>query len=533
MRGAQALLLLCLVVGLAVVVYACRAQLSDLEDSEWEAARRRMVFDLEAEASMMATVLTEKLDAAEIHAIYDAGGKLLRPAPPTQARPFESPVHSVALVLIGQGKLDEAERAATTSAERVRVLLAKGDEASLDLALAEPAMAGTDLSYLVRKRRFELRGEEPDADWLDDVNALLDGPSDRFARTLLPPGRGWRVSSPRERHRLASITPTPGITIDRDEEEVVRVTAEGDRLVMRRVQFHVNVRGEIEAPMPSPYRMLVRAGRINSEGVEARLVDQRPRVILLYVGVALLLMVGTIYAFLAIGRASRLSAAKTDFVANVTHELKTPIANIRLYAESLRAGRVRPEDEAEFLDTILDEGQRLESLVEGLLYAARGAKLEMRPIDPAALLRETESRWRPRLEKEGFALEARVPDLPPVRGDRDALLRALDNLLDNARKYGREDPRIELSGRADNGHVMLVVRDHGAGIPVGERKRVLRPFTRLESADRKETPGTGLGLSLVVSTMEAHAGSVKLAKGAGGGTEVTLVLPTDGGERTT
>ena len=141
------------------------------------------------------------------------------------------------------------------------------------------------------------------------------------------------------------------------------------------------------------------------------------------------------------------------------------------------------------------------------------------------LLTDAEARWRPRLEREGFSLDAASGPLPAVEGDRDALQRALDNLIDNARKYGRRDPRIEIGGASLNGHVHLTVRDYGAGIPAGDRARVLEPFTRLESADRKETSGTGLGLSLVAAAMEAHGGRVQLESADGGGTVATLVLP--------
>ncbi|MHC4407818.1 MAG: sensor histidine kinase, partial [Planctomycetota bacterium] len=163
--------------------------------------------------------------------------------------------------------------------------------------------------------------------------------------------------------------------------------------------------------------------------------------------------------------------------------------------------------------------------VEGLLHAARGPRMRMETLDPASLLAESGARWERRLARAGFALQTKVDALPDVRGDRESLLRALDNLIDNARKYGQQDKRILLAGSAANGQVRLAVRDHGSGIPVGDRERVLSPFTRLESADRKETPGTGLGLSLVVSTMEAHGGRVEVGKAPGGGAEITLVLP--------
>ena len=522
-RSARALLLICLTVALALVVFACRAHLTQLESSLRETERRKARATHEGYARHQAALLTQALDGATPYALYSESGTLLRPAPPSQVRDFVAPVWSVTVMLIGNGKLDEAMRSATTSAERARVLLARGTVGSLDDALLEPAVVGTDLALLVRLRRFRALNSKPDPAWIDDVSALLGGPSERLGRTLLAQAETEPVSSPAERHKLASYVPQPGVF--RDGNDIVRVTREQRGFVLRRAPIEFVTMGAIELTLPEPYEMLHWYGDIKPGVVQAEFRARVPGVIALYGAAGLLLLVGSVYAFLAIGRAYRLSAAKTDFVANVTHELKTPLANIRLYAESLRSGRVRSEDQAEFLDTILDEGQRLESLVDGLLHAARGSNLAMRPLDPAELLREVETRWRPRLEKEGFALTATVPALPRVQGDRAALLRALDNLLDNARKYGRQDKRIELGGRAENGNVLLVVRDHGAGIPVGDRERVLRPFTRLESADRKETPGTGLGLSLVVSTMEAHEGAVRLRKAAGGGTEVTLSLP--------
>jgi signal transduction histidine kinase len=143
-------------------------------------------------------------------------------------------------------------------------------------------------------------------------------------------------------------------------------------------------------------------------------------------------------------------------------------------------------------------------------------------VDVQALVKDAESRWRARLEEDGCAFEVDAPELPPVRGDREALLRAVGNLLDNARKYARAPKRVALAARADDDSVRVTVRDSGPGIPVGERARVLRPFTRAETADRKETPGAGLGLSLVAACMEAHGGSVEVADG------ITLVLPRGG-----
>ena len=368
----------------------------------------------------------------------------------------------------------------------------RGDPASLIQALGEPALQGTDLAYMTRLQLFALRKRPPDFNWIDDASALLGGPSDRFARALLQQAGVEPVGTPLQRQLLARLEPRPD-TVFIDRGYVYKASAAHDAIVLRRWRHQDFGEGDLVVALPDPYSMVSVLGRVDEERVLKKARGQKPRVIVMYSGAALLLIVGTVYAYLAIGRAFRLSAAKSNFVANVTHELKTPLANIRLYAETMRAGRVRPGDEAEFLDTILEEGRRLESLVEGLLHAARGPRLEMAPLDPASLLHEAATRWQARLEQEGYVLTADTPELPTVRGDRAALLRAIDNLLDNARKYGRNDKRLELTGSTANGHVRIVVRDHGTGIPVGDRDRVLRPFARLESADRKGDGGDRTG----------------------------------------
>jgi len=523
-RSAQGLLLVCLAVGLVVVVSAASAQLRDLEDSLRENERRAAMAELREQAGERTRWLASQLSEGTPLATYSKDGQLLRPAPTAEVRAYEPPEHSVALVHLERGDMKEAWRAARTSEERVRVLLARGDPASLMQALDEPALKGTDLACMTRLQLFALRKRPPDRNWIDDVSALIGGPSDRFARALLRQAGVAPLGSPLQRQLLAGLTPRPD-TVFIDRGYVYKAIPQGDGLELRRWRQQDFGDGDLVVALADPFSMVRVLGNIDEERVLAKARRQKPRVILMYSGAALLLIVGTVYAYLAISRAFRLTAAKSNFVANVTHELKTPLANIRLYAETLRAGRVRPGDEAEFLDTILDEGLRLESLIEGLLHAARGPRLEMTPLDPAALLREAAARWQPRLEQEGYVLTSETPELPTVRGDRAALLRAIDNLLDNARKYGRDDKRVELTGSTTNGHVRLIVRDHGSGIPVGDRERVLRPFARLESADRKETEGTGLGLSLVVTTMEAHGGRIELGRVAGGGTEAALVLP--------
>ena len=535
MRGPRILLVLCLAVGLLAVWYAAQAQLREVRFSLVRDRQRTVRAELQQRARELARELRLGLETGPVFAYYDMAGWLLWPAAPAVAKPYRAPQDSSIAVFLRMGRVERALEVAQSSRDRtaalVRLGMERNDARLLRRALGEGILQGTDLGYRVRLEIFRLEGSKPDAKWIDDVSALLDGPSDRFGRSLLKEAGCQPVHSRALRAELEGIKPRPGFFALNDHVHSVRVEPEpggkAPRLVLRRIAVaSVPIgSGSMSVQLPRPFEVIELRGDVHRSEVQAALNRWTLRILGLFGSAGLVLIIGTIYAYIALGRAYRLAAAKNDFVANVTHELKTPLANIRLYAESLREGRVRSNDQPEFLDTILEEAGRLDSLVEGLLHAARGPKLDWRPLDIAALTREAETRWRPRLEREGYAFTVAAPAVPAVRGDKEALLRALDNLLDNARKYSMGDRRIRLEASAGNGHVRVTVKDHGPGIPAQDRNRVLRPFARLESADRKETPGTGLGLSLVVSCMEAHGGRIEIGEMQGGGAAVTLILP--------
>ncbi|MHC4931832.1 MAG: sensor histidine kinase [Planctomycetota bacterium] len=531
MRGARVLLLACLVVGVGAIVFAARGHLRELESSLLESEERVERARLKEEGQLQAESLRRILKSGRITATYDLEGNLLRPAPPATARPFEPPHGSFSIFYLESGDFARARQAARSSADRAAALVAQGtrtkDPESLRLALEEEALTETDLSYRVRLEIFRLGNQKPDEEWRDDVSALLGGPSEGLGRALLKEARCVALGEPAQRRSLAELDPRPGYSVD--EREIRFVEQKGETLLLRALTRMVVPTGEgpLSEPMPEPFEAISMRGSVDLEAVDRSLRSRARLLIGLYGFAAALLIAGTAYALVAIRRAERLAGAKSDFVATVTHELKTPLANIRLYAESLRDGRVRDEDRGEFLETILDEGDRLNRLVESLLHAARGPALKKETLPPRDLILEAEQRWRPRLEQEGFEFEVRAPPLPDVLADREALLRALGNLIENARKYSTEERRIELSGTAERGTVRISVADRGPGIPVAQRSRVLAPFARLESADRMETRGAGLGLSLVRACMDAHGGHLEIRDAGGGGAAVTLILPVE------
>ena len=222
---------------------------------------------------------------------------------------------------------------------------------------------------------------------------------------------------------------------------------------------------------------------------------------------------------------------KSSFVSNVTHELKTPIALIRLAVETLQMRRVStPEENEKFLRTIGRETARLSQLVDNILDFARleaGQRIfGAERVDLGHVVRDAVESLGPRLEHQGFKVEVDVPEgLPPVRGDTTALTHCVLNLLDNAIKYSRTRREVRVSAAARDGAVTASVADRGIGIAPADQKRIFEKFVRVETGLVHDVKGAGLGLSLVDQIMRAHGGHVEVVSNTGEGSTFTLVLP--------
>jgi signal transduction histidine kinase len=226
-----------------------------------------------------------------------------------------------------------------------------------------------------------------------------------------------------------------------------------------------------------------------------------------------------------------LSRLKSDFVANVSHELKTPLALIRLFAETLELGRVPSEDKArQYYRVINKESQRLTQLINNILDFSRieAGRKEYRfaPADLGRIVNDVVDAYRFQIEQQGFTLEVKIADdLPEVMADKEALGQALLNLLNNSIKYVRDEKYIHLEVRHEAGRVLISVTDHGIGVAKGEQRKIFEKFYRAEDSLVHETKGSGLGLPLVQHIMEAHGGSVEVESSPGKGSTFTLVVP--------
>jgi anti-sigma regulatory factor (Ser/Thr protein kinase) len=222
----------------------------------------------------------------------------------------------------------------------------------------------------------------------------------------------------------------------------------------------------------------------------------------------------------ALAAEARATAREKRFLASVTHELRTPLAAMRLFGERLAQGRGDPH---EYGVLVAEESQRLEALVERVLAATRASERpQFAPVEPGELLRAAVTLVGPRAERRDVTLTCRAAaPLPTVTWDAEAVRRAVLNLLDNAIKHGRHGGRVEAAAFPDGEAVCLSVSDDGPGIGRRERKDIFRRFVR----GKTEAPGTGLGLHFAEQVALAHGGRVDLASEEGRGCVFTLRLP--------
>jgi two-component system phosphate regulon sensor histidine kinase PhoR len=231
-------------------------------------------------------------------------------------------------------------------------------------------------------------------------------------------------------------------------------------------------------------------------------------------------------------RERRLSEMKSDFISNVSHELKTPLSIISMFGELLAMGRVSsPEKAAEYAEIIRRESVRLSRLIDNVLDLAkieRGVEFYefTENEDIGDVVTRAIEISRPRLERADMELDLVVePDLPLVRLDANAMALAVLNLIDNAIKYAVDGKRIEVVVRAKADGVELEVKDHGPGIPPSEQDHVFERFYRVRRGQKKPIRGSGIGLSLVKHIAEAHGGAVTVSCGQGFGSSFRLWIP--------
>ncbi len=227
-----------------------------------------------------------------------------------------------------------------------------------------------------------------------------------------------------------------------------------------------------------------------------------------------------------------LSERRSQFVSSVTHELKTPLTNIRMYIEMLEQGiAATPDREQDYFKILGSESTRLSRLINNVLELAKLEKqqrhFDMQEGRLSELLIEVKAIMAHKIEQEDFSLEIKARDLPAFSFDREVLIQVLINLLENSIKFGRNaaQRQITISTQHIGDRVHIAVTDTGPGIPKKDLKKIFDDFYRVDNDLTRTTGGTGIGLALVKKFVIAMGGSVQAVNNEGPGCTITLVLP--------
>jgi len=291
---------------------------------------------------------------------------------------------------------------------------------------------------------------------------------------------------------------------------------------------------EVTKKMDDVFRGLTLGIKFQGTSVEAMGRNFVRRSFILLCILTLLTIGGLLLTKHVVSKEMALARLKSDFVSNVSHELRTPLALIRLYAETLELGRITTrEKKQQYYRIVRKESERLTALINNILDFSRieaGRKeYEFRETDIGDLVHNTLDSYRYQIESQGFAFEEKIDDnLPPVVVDREAIARAVVNLVNNALKYSADDKFLGVKLYRDNGSVKLEVVDHGIGIARRDQAKIFEKFYRTGDPLVHNTKGSGLGLSLVRHITEAHGGEIEVDSTPGKGSKFVLSLPLSG-----
>ena len=317
---------------------------------------------------------------------------------------------------------------------------------------------------------------------------------------------------------------------DRPLLEVVR-QADLVALARRALQSGEYVQGDLVIGTVSPRNFNVTAapipalaaqgkGRAAGAGIESAPAASRQEV-----------QRGAVIVLHDITELRRLERVRQDFVANVSHEFKTPLTAIQGFAETLLSGALEDEqNNRRFLEIIRDHAVRLGRLTDDLLKLARieagKLELEFQPVALADIMESCATTTLLKASQRNLSLDVSFPpELPPVRGDASLLREVLQNLLDNAVQYTQPGGKIALSAATHNSEAVVTVADTGIGIPLADKERIFERFYRVDAARSREVGGTGLGLSIAKHIVEAHGGRIWVDSSVGQGSQFHFSIP--------
>ena len=251
------------------------------------------------------------------------------------------------------------------------------------------------------------------------------------------------------------------------------------------------------------------------------------RTLAIDVAMSLVLVVGLVLGARAARAGADLAEMRSEFVSTVTHELKTPISNIRALNETLASGRGSVEMSREYAELAIGEAKRLSRLIDNLLAYAKITDVTdaylFEDVSLHSVVKQTLAELGGQLTQAHFVVSVDIPpELPDVRADPTAIGLVLSNVIDNAIRYSTDNRLLEITARTEKRNARLDIHDHGVGIPTDEIPRVTRKFFRGRSS---HSGGSGLGLAIVERIVRAHSGTLEIHSAVGVGTTVSITLP--------
>ena len=321
--------------------------------------------------------------------------------------------------------------------------------------------------------------------------------------------------------RLISVLATAGMVVD-DSLAVLRATnsAIALGLVSGRVIRSSEIRALVRTTQETETTNSVDFELTLAEGGDVRYL--RARAVTIGAGIVLVLVEDNT-------EARDFESIRRDFIANVTHEIKTPIGAIALLSEAMEGALDDPTRMHKFADSLRRETGRLSTLITEIIQLSRvetsNILAKAKPANVGVVVREALERTLVIADAKDIVVNAKYPDDVFVMGDRELLTVAVKNLIENAIQYSDRKQSVGIGVTTRNGHVDIIVTDQGVGIPADEQSRVFERFYRVDESRDRTTGGTGLGLSLVKHIALSHRGEVTLFSQPGVGSTFTMRLP--------
>lgn len=273
----------------------------------------------------------------------------------------------------------------------------------------------------------------------------------------------------------------------------------------------------------------------NQPGFVATLMNAGSGIYLvIFILIVLLMVLGFVFTIYTLNEELRLNKLKSDFISNVSHELKSPLTSIRMMTEMLHHNRVLTEERKwDYYAIMLEESERLSHLIDNILDFSRmdddRKKYDFIDLNLDELLLKFLDSMRERIPEPGFDIRYNCSDrIPPIQADRDAMVQVFYNLVDNAIKFSGKSRQVDISLSSRDGELLFCVKDYGIGISSEDQEKIFDRFYRCDEPQRLGIKGSGIGLTIVKKIIEAHKGHLTLESRPGEGSTFMVSIPLSG-----